>query len=655
MSGIRASRAVRLYGTEVSDARRRELKAGDLTAVLDNGALRYIRYRGIEVLRGIAYLVRDKNWGTYSPEITGLAVSQRPDGFRVTYRATCRDREQAIRYDASIEAGKDGRLKFSATGMPETDFLTNRTGFVVLHPLEGVVGQPVEVVHTDGRREKRRFPKFISPGQPIFEIRSLKHTVTPGVTATVLMEGNKFEMEDHRNWMDASYKTYVCSLLDPWPYTLPKGVAFDQSISVTIDGRPKQRLPRRATSAVPVSIGGPKGRVPLIGTGVPMKEAAAALDQVDLLAAANPAYLVCQIDGRETGQRQAASAFAALKSRTGAPVTLEIILPARASAQEEMQSIAGEVRAGGLKPDRVVVTHVHDLKSFQPTAPRPWGPTFEEMAAAARAAFPATPVGGGMLSYFTELNRKPVPRGLFDFITHTSCPIVHAADDVSVMETLESLPWIFASTRQMIGNTAYHIGPTSIPCRDNPYGAAVAPNPDNGRVCLSDIDPRQRGLFAAAWSLGYAARAATAGIDALAIGSAVGPQGAIYRRADYPQPWFDQGAAQVFPVYHVLAGLSSASGLRALSTQSGDPAAVASLAYATKAGPVLWLANLTAQRQKVKVTGFKGKAELRALTDGNFETLARTPEFLLRKGKELSSTGRIELGPYAVLRMASLR
>ena len=102
-----------------------------------------------------------------------------------------------------------------------------------------------------------------------------------------------------------------------------------------------------------------------------------------------------------------------------------------------------------------------------------------------------------------ELNRKPVPKGVFDFITHTGCPIVHAPDDISVMETLETLPWIFFSARTMIGKVPYHIGPTSIPCRDNPYGAAVAPNPDNRRVCLSDIDPRQRGLFAAAWNLGY--------------------------------------------------------------------------------------------------------------------------------------------------------
>ena len=66
------------------------------------------------------------------------------------------------------------------------------------------------------------------------------------MTATVLMEGNKFEMEDHRNWMDASYKTYVCSLLDPWPYTLKKGEAFDQSITVTVAATRETGVSRRA-------------------------------------------------------------------------------------------------------------------------------------------------------------------------------------------------------------------------------------------------------------------------------------------------------------------------------------------------------------------------------------------------------------------------
>ena len=70
------SRAVKLVGTETPDGKRRELRAGPLTAVLDNGALRYIRHGGAEVLRGIAYLVRDKNWGTYAPAIEHLKVRQ---------------------------------------------------------------------------------------------------------------------------------------------------------------------------------------------------------------------------------------------------------------------------------------------------------------------------------------------------------------------------------------------------------------------------------------------------------------------------------------------------------------------------------------------------------------------------------------------------
>src|SRR5262249_32957909 len=155
----------------------------------------------------------------------------------------------------------------------------------------------------------------------------------------------------------------------------------------------------------------------------------------------------CQIDGREQGQKEAAASFRALSGQTGVPITLEIILPANEPADKELSAIAGAVNAAGLAPASIVVTQMHDLKSFQPNTPRPWGPTYEEMAAAARVFFPNAVLGGGMLSYFTELNRKPTPNGLFDFITHTGCPIVHAADDISIMETLETLPWIFASAR----------------------------------------------------------------------------------------------------------------------------------------------------------------------------------------------------------------
>ncbi len=613
MTQQKMSRAVKLFGTDVPDGKKRTLTAGPISAVIDNGAVRYIRYQGVEVLRGIAYLVRDKNWGTTAAVIENLKVRQGKNSFKVSYAASCRDDMQGLRYEAEIEANAKGSLRFTAHATPLTDVLTNRTGFVVLHPLVGVMGEPVEIVHTDGKTEKTRFPKFISPGQPVFEIRSLKHTIMPGVTATVLMEGNKFEMEDHRNWMDASYKTYVCSVLDPWPYTLKEGESFAQSITVTIEGKAKAKA-TKASSVITVSLGGMKGRVPAIGIGVPMNQAAATLEAVDQVVTASPAHLVCQIDGRISGGDAAASAFRALQEKTGKPVTLEIVLPAQAPAMEEVALIARDLKAGGLTPEAIVITQMHDLKSFQPTSPKRSAPTYVEMAMAVRQHFPGVALGGGMLSFFTELNRKPVPKGLFDFITHSVCPIVHTADDVSVMETLESIPSIVASTRNMIGKTPYHLGPSSIACRYNPYGAAVAKNPGNGRVCLSDYDPRQRGVFAAAWNLGLVAAAARGGIDVMSLGATTGDQGIIR-------------AEGLVPAYHVVAGLAASNRARRIDATSSQQSRVEVLAYETKAGRTVWLANLTGEAQTVKLTGLSGSNTLHMIDAAGFAKLRRNPGY----------------------------
>ncbi len=647
MPNTKPSKAVIRCGTEIVEAKTRVLKAGRITAVFDAGTIRHVRYGQHEVLRGIAFLVRDRNWATYTAKISNLKIRQQASGFKITYDASCSDTEQSISYTCSIE-GSANAVAFKATASPGTDFLTNRTGFVVLHPLKNVAGEPVEVIHTGGKKRQAKFPGIISPSQPIFEIRSLKHIVRPGLSATVLMEGNKFEMEDHRNWMDASYKTYVCSLLDPWPYTLKKGVSFDQSITVSLSGKPKQGDRSKSSGTITVSLGKPAGKLPAIGVAIPMAEAENTLAHVELVAASKPAHIICQIDGRQTGQAEAAKHFQAIKEKTVAHLTLEIILPAKASAHDEMQTMASHVQKGGLKPDAVVVTQAHDLKSFQPNTPRPWGPTYEDMATAARAAFPGIKIGGGMLSYFTELNRKPTPRGVFDFISHSVCPIVHAADDVSVMETLESLPSIFASARKIIGKAPYHLGPSSIPCRDNPYGAAVTPNPDNSRHCLAKIDPRQRGLFAAAWNIGLLAAAAEAGLDSVTLGAATGPQGVIYTKGNHAQAWYDSCNAMLFPVYHILRGLAPASGARRIDTQSSHPAHIAALAFQSSNTNVLWLANLTAKATTVKLVGWNGTGSIHRLSERNFVSAASNPRHFESKASGTRPNPSITLGAYEI-------
>ena len=152
---------------------------------------------------------------------------------------------------ASIEGRPDGTLVFTVDATPDADFETNRCGFCVLHPIVGLAGSPITVEHVDGTVVSACLPNVIEPWQPFKNLRALTHAVAPGLTATCRMEGDTFEMEDQRNWSDASYKTYVRPLALPWPYRLPAGIAQRQSVTLTLAGdrvaRPAGAAPQETT------------------------------------------------------------------------------------------------------------------------------------------------------------------------------------------------------------------------------------------------------------------------------------------------------------------------------------------------------------------------------------------------------------------------
>ena len=110
------------------------------------------------------------------------------------------------------------------------------------------------------------------------------------------MHGDAFEMEDQRNWSDASYKTYIRPLAKPWPYTLAAGNRHEQAVRLAISGPVAAGAAANAAS-VEVGIGGETGaRLPAIGLGVSAEEARHALHAGDLLRRLGPRLLVCQID-----------------------------------------------------------------------------------------------------------------------------------------------------------------------------------------------------------------------------------------------------------------------------------------------------------------------------------------------------------------------
>lgn len=656
MAAAKPSRNIKLTGTESVDPKSRTFRAGPISAEFGNGALRYIRVGDVEVIRAIAFLVRDKNWGTFTPEISDLKVSQKKEGFGIHYKARCGDARASIVYEASIVCDAAGNLEFAATATPEQDFTTNRTGFVVLHPLKGVAGFPVEVEYIDGKKEKSKFPALVNPACPFTNIRALKHKVSDGLFVTCRMDGYAFEMEDHRNWSDASFKTYVRPLAEPWPYTMPAGRSFTQEVSLTFTGKlPRPKKPG-AAKKIDVTLGRAGGAMPELGVAVPMEEAKASVAVADAIKAAGPKHLVCHVDGREADIAGPMQNYKRLADATGAAVILEVLLPGKAAAAEELARVAEAAKQAGLTPVAVTTSPAVDLKGTLPGSKFPDAPGFAEQAAAVRKLFPGAHAGGGMFSFFTELNRKRPPQGSLDYVTHTTSPIVHAADDVSVMETLESHPYQIKTTRSFMGKTPYHLGPSTIPARNNPYGASSVDNPNNERVCLSRIDPRQRGIFGAAWSVGYVSAWAKGGVEVVTLGATTGPAGMVYTKTEHAQPYFDglNGTA-VYPVYHLIADLAQASGAKRIATEIGDESKVAALAYRGAAGPVLWLGNLTAQPQTVRVQGFDGPAAVAVLDEGSFVKATTDLAFLEKSGKKTKKVGPIALRPYAVTRISALK
>lgn len=593
-----------LYGTQEAETPPIRLTAGELAVDFKDGNLRSISYDGSEVLRAVSYLVRDRDWGTYAPHVDDLCIEQHLEGFSVGYVARCvgpNGSELAIDVRINAQAGEP--LIFEAEALSRTGFETNRCGFCILHPIVGVAGMPVTVEHVDGAREDTHFPELIEPWQPFKDVRAITHSVTPSVTAECRMEGDTFEMEDQRNWSDASYKTYVRPLTLPWPYQIAAGEPVRQRIVLTVgDMRRSPASSRSPQDSAPITLSpvARSGIMPAIGLIITPEEAGATLTARDKLAEIAPQELLFHFDPNAGHGADAFKSFAAIAELHAGKSTLEIALPCLQTPLAEARQIAAWMQAAGFDPDAIVISPSVDRQSTPPGSEWPECPPLEEVYAAAHAAFPGMRLGGGMLSYFTELNRKRVAAAPLDFITHCTNPIVHAADDLSVMQTLEALPFITRSVRAIYGDKPYRIGPSTIPMRQNPYGSRTMDNPDHRRIAMASTDPRHNARFGEAFAFGYAARVLDAGLECLTLAALTGSFGLIAGNNE-PSP---AGANR--PIFNAVATLARLAGSRWCECISSDPATVLAFVTArTGERRQLHLVNITPTSRRIELGTFR--------------------------------------------------
>ena len=511
-----------VFGTDEAEGEAEEIQLGSFRLSIEGGQIASIHHGGREICRGLTYLVRDRNWATLS---ASTMYERRGRGVRVVHG---RAEGSGIAFNYTIEITEDqGDLVVTSHGEAHSDFAANRIGFSFLHPTPDCTGRPVLCRHGDGTTEKTGFPRSISPDQPMLRIAGLSYAIADGGFLEIDFKATRgadreplfFEMEDQRNWGDASFKTYVGSLFDPWPFDVRKGDVFSQTIRIHVSEDRSTPPPPGSQRNAHV----PGFRLPSLGLNVPEGMASSCLDAVRRYGCPPVAFLSAYLATSRLSKAELAH-LAELVAEVDLPLRIE--LEVNGAPEDTLRAAAEEIAAAGIAPFQIIPCQAVHLKSFQPSGPWPDAMPLGPFFSAARMAFPTSEIGGGSLTYFPELNRLRPPAQAVDSLGFSYCPIVHAADERTILQNARTLRDMDGTLAEHFAEKPWHVLSGALSMRLNPYGAKPEPNPDNRRLAMAEDDPRDRAEFGAYWRLCLltvlgSTRAASACLGAMAGPSSV--------------------------------------------------------------------------------------------------------------------------------------
>jgi hypothetical protein len=637
----------RRYGSPFNLPETLELRAGPVTLTLENADLRGVKFGDIEIVQRLYVAIRDQNWGTIQPEYSRFTVHNRGDSFEITFQAVNKSADVDFAWSGSIFGDDKGTITYRMDGAPRKSFLRNRIGFCVLHPMT-VAGLPATVTTPDATIDGH-FPEQISPNQPFIDMTWISHPAGETGRVTITFEGDLFEVEDQRNWTDASYKTYSTPLRIPYPVEVTPDDRITQIVTISVSGEPEMS-PGAASPDVTIDFD-QQVALPTIGFGSGRKPITNP-ETIARLADLKPAHILAEIDlggEAERWQRRLTNA-AANAEATGAALDVSAV----AGPDQECWSLLRnwlaehEIAVRNLyvfpAPDDPVVFPRFDLVTNEPTA----------AAASAQFADTDTSICGGTRAYFTELNRgiDLIPLDVLRDIMFTITPEVHAVDNRSVMENIAAQAVAVASARELIGDRPLTVGPITLKPPYNPNATSAPPKAGPDRL-PDEVDVRQLSLFAAGWTVGSLRHLIAAGVDAATYFELEGWRGLIEKTDDLTRrELFPSTEGGLFPVWHVFNAVASFGPAQAASVESADVIGQEAVALVAGNRVRMLVANLTnADREITVACGDLENGSVRYLDEATWQDAIREAGLLTGEGEPIATTDgmfRLGLAPYGV-------
>lgn len=523
------------------------LKAGQLSLMYENGSIRWIKAGGIEVVRMIYSAVRDHNWGTIETEITSERIQQTDAGFQVDVQV--KYKKDNIDFEAEfLISGAKNQLVFEMKGEAKSSFKTNRIGFCVLHPIKECVGKECIVFHPDGTLEKASFPEIISPVQPMKNISEMEWEPAEGTFAKLSFSGDIFEMEDQRNWTDASYKTYCRPLELTFPFVIKKDEKVKQKIILEIQGERQNHI-----SDNHYSFSFDKNKIikiPEIGIGATSRNEPLDNSEAKLLRKLPFKHLRAEIKLFEQNWKSVFEKVNAEANLLKLPLFLVMYFSEK--FEDEIKEIKQYFQNQNLNIKYFLVVDKNHL---------PDNFIFDSVFNELKSIFPKAQIGAGVNAYYAELNRTRNISEKADFISFTICPQVHAFDNASLVENLEAQKFVVESARQLFPKKPVFVSPVTLKQRFNVVATSKEPEPSYGEL-PPQVDVRQNSVFAAQWLLGSLKFLAQSGAQLATFFETVGWRGFIQGNFEPPVPGkFSAKSGDIFPIYNEFKKLSGFSNI----------------------------------------------------------------------------------------------
>ena len=650
---MKLSKNVQYYGKDEPLPEQIDLQAGPLNLFYEAGDLRYIKFGDKEIIRRVYIAVRDHNWDTVIPILSNVKMDIADDSFCITYDVNNKQKNIDFFWQGKIVGNTNGAITFSMDGEARSTFWRNRIGFCILYPME-CAGSECKIEHVNGTVEQSAFPKYIapqliidgkpSPVEPFSDMRALVHQVAPDLLAEVRFEGDNFEMEDQRNWTDASFKTYGTPLKNPSPVEVKTGTKISQTFALTLKKQNQLLKSFGTDDELTFSIGKKALRqLPKIGLdeashGHPLNE-----KELERLRALNLSHQRVNLNLFDPNYEAKFHQSSTEAHKLG--VSLEIALFLSNDAEAELQAFVKFLEQ--IKPPIAtwLIFHKGEIS------------TSEKWILLARKYIQNydynVKIGSGTNVFFTDLNRSITPIQVMDLVSYSINPQVHAFDNLSLAETLAAQAETVKSTRRFSNNKPIAVTPVTFQMRFNPNATAPEAELESGQL-PSQVDVRQMSLFGAGWTVGSLKYLCESETHSLTYYETTGWRGVMETAYGSPVPEkFYSLRGAVFPLYHVFADVGEFADGQIMTSSSSNPLKITGLVVHKEGRTRVILANLGSEVEQLTVQNLSASVHIRHLNESNVEQAMQSPEAFRAQTykKQLTVNGsiKLELLPYALV------